>query len=172
MDIDFLALSVLELESWVYREKVVRKGIVMFIGQSALRGQEKGSGVGLKLRICDFDHSCPCHGESQKWSHCFPTPAETWLGLPSQPLLDALWTLGIIWTGKSHNHIFELWGYQKPFFSNQDVLFTSIRIIIAFIFQLLCTSHKGGLYTSCLFPAAVSHLLPHKQLCVLFWHDL
>lgn len=29
MDIDFLALSVLELESWVYREKVVRKGIVV-----------------------------------------------------------------------------------------------------------------------------------------------
>ena len=45
MGTDFLALSVLELESWVCRERVVRKGIAVFIGQSAL---SKRTGQGFR----------------------------------------------------------------------------------------------------------------------------
>lgn len=44
MSIDFLALAVLELDSWVYRETVVRKMLTVFLGRGTTG---PGAGQGL-----------------------------------------------------------------------------------------------------------------------------
>lgn len=58
MSIDFLALSVLELQPWVYRETVVRKMLAVFHGwgTTGTGDRTRFHRVGLKLSVSDLAH--------------------------------------------------------------------------------------------------------------------